>query len=232
MPRIIYIHVPKCGGSSFGKALRLRFLASQATIDLNQGDPSLQGEDRILSDYAARATQLRAHVAAGAHLITGHVQYDADLHAGDAHNYNFVTLLRDPVARFVSHYNYVQRAHPNPSRPDTLHAFLDTPDAARLASQYLFSFAGHSQDRVTDLDSCIARAIENLSRFDLVGDLGAASDFARRLRRITHTPILQWRLNAAPEPTEVPPELRARIEALCAPDIAIYDAVQTLRLAA
>ena len=50
MARIIYIHVPKCGGSSFGAALRLRHLLSQATIDLNQGDLSLTGEAQIISD--------------------------------------------------------------------------------------------------------------------------------------------------------------------------------------
>jgi len=232
MPHIIYIHVPKCGGSSFGAALRLRFLASQATISLNQGNAALQGEDRIISDYAARADELRDHVAAGTHLITGHVQYDADLHAGPARSYRFVTLLRDPVARFVSHYNYLQRKHPNPDRPATLEAFLDTPDAARLASQYLFYFAGHSQTRAPDLDHSIQRAIAALDRFDLVGDLAAPGAFARDLRRITHTPILQWRRNAAPAPTEIPASLHSRIEALCAPDIAIFDAVRSRRIAA
>ena len=50
MPRIIYIHVPKCGGSSFGKALRLRFLASQATIDLRGFGPTAGSNTLILID--------------------------------------------------------------------------------------------------------------------------------------------------------------------------------------
>jgi len=60
MAGFIYIHVPKCGGSSFGAALRLRFLTSQATIRLGQGDPTLTGEAHILSDYAARRRELHA----------------------------------------------------------------------------------------------------------------------------------------------------------------------------
>lgn len=232
MARIIYIHVPKCGGSSFAAALRLRYLASQATITLGQGDQSLEGEARIESDYAARSQELHQLVARGKRLISGHVRYDSALHEGPARGYRFVTLLRDPVARFVSHYNYLQRAHPDAGRPATLAAFLDGPDAPRLASQYLYYFAGAHQGRVRDLPAATARAITHLRRFDLIGDLSAPDAFARELQGLTRLPVLRWRRNAAPRPTHIPTALRSRIEALCAPDIAIYEAVRSQRMAA
>ena len=232
MPRIIYIHVPKCGGSSFGAALRLRYVTSQATIRLGGGDPTLQGDVRILSDYARRRDDLRDCIAAGKRMIAGHVQYDPDLHDGAASGYRFVTLLRDPVDRFVSHYHYVQRKHPNPERADTLAAFLKTQDARRLASQYLFYFAGKSQKAAPETAPLVARAIANLSRFDIVGDLGKPHVFARDLRRLTGLPLLRWYRNAAPIPTRVPASLRSEIEALCAPDIAIYQSRFPIRAAA
>ncbi|MEL6619003.1 MAG: sulfotransferase family 2 domain-containing protein [Pseudomonadota bacterium] len=232
MPRIIYIHVPKCGGSSFGAALRLRYLASHGTITLNQGQPLLRGEARILSDYAARRRQLHRHVAMGKRLITGHVQYDPRLHAGSARAYRFVTLLRDPVDRFVSHYHYLQRKHPDPSRAGTLEGFLDTADAARLASQYMFYFAGAWQGPGRDVAALTARAIHNLAAFDLVGDLAAPEDFRRALRQLTFAPLPRLRRNVAPVPLSVPNRLRPRIEALCAPDIAIYESRFRRRTAA
>ena len=66
MRRIIYIHVPKCGGSSFGAALRLRYFLSQAVINLDPGDPKQPAAPRMLADYARRRAQLHRLVARAA----------------------------------------------------------------------------------------------------------------------------------------------------------------------
>ena len=229
MSGIIYIHVPKCGGSSFGAALRLRYLASQAVISLDQGDRFLTGPARIESDYAARAQQLRALVARGKRMISGHVRYDRELHDGPARAYRFVTLLRDPAERFVSHYNYLQRKHPDPARPATLAGFLDTEDALRIGSQFLYYFGGVSRAAAPDLAAAVARASDNLGRFDLIGDLARPADFARQLRRLTGGPVPLWQRNSAPEPTRIPKDLRRRIEEVCAPDMAIYASLRSGR---
>jgi hypothetical protein len=232
MSGFVYIHVPKCGGSSFGAALRIRFILSQASISLNQGDPKLKGADYIRSDYAARDLELKKLIDRKVKMISGHVRYSATLQWPASANYQLITMLRDPVDRFVSHYNYLQRKHPSKTRPDTLAKFLDTADATRLANQYVFYFAQGSQTYGLDTQHLIKRAIENLSQFSLVGNLSSPKEFGTGLERLIGTPLPRWRRNQSPQPTVVPADLADRITQLCAADIAIYQAMQRKRLAA
>ena len=232
MTGIIYIHVPKCGGSSFGAALRLRYLFSQSGITLDQGDPHEGSCNQRLNDYDARDIELKNLTDKNTKLICGHVRYSRALHQSLGGEYSFVTLLRDPVQRFVSHYNYLQRSHQNPLRPDTLKAFLGTDDAKRLASQYLFYFARLDQTMGANTDRLAQKAIANLSHFDLVGDLSAPVEFSNNLNRLAKSPLPKWQRNVSPEPTKIPPDLLGQIEDLCAADIEVYNTVHRKEIAA
>ena len=232
MCKIVYVHVPKCGGSSFAAALRLRYWTSQAQVGFHaeRVTRALQGDARIEADYALRQKDLHDHIASGTRCITGHVQ--ANLETLQRSDYKWVTLLRAPEERFVSHYRYLQRHHPDAGRAQTLERFLSTPDAARLASQYLFYFGGVSQARAGDLTAAIARAKATLAHFHIVGDLAQPEPFMASLRSLCGWGVLRLHRNSAPSPTRIPAELSTEIAALCAVDRAIFEAALPERLAA
>ena len=184
----------------------------------------------ILSDYDHRDIVLQCLLQRRVRCIAGHVRYDPRLHTSSG--YQYVTLLRDPVARFVSHYHYLQRRHPDPARAATLAAFVETEEARHIASQYLFYFARETGPSCRNLPAALRRAHQNLARFALIGDLADPSGFARGLRQLTGLPLPVLHRNRAPVPKELTGELRRRIEALTAADRAIYDAARALPQAA
>lgn len=212
--------------------MRLRYILSQSTISLNQGHKYLTGNAYRKSDYDARGTQLKTLMKRGVQMISGHVRYCPETHMSAAPQYAFVTLLRDPIQRFVSHYNYLQRHHPDPKRPDTLEEFLETQDAARLASQYLFYFAALDVTTRSDHQTLVQTAMNNLSNFDLVGDLADPKKFAQDLGELTGKTLPIWRRNQAPDPAKIPQRLIPTIAQLCASDIEIYNAVHSKQIAA
>lgn len=238
-PRLLYIHVPKCGGTSFGSAVRLAYATSQATIRPGSSRaicealyPGIEGTERTLRQYEIRTVLLGDLMGRGVACISAHVPYNAGLHERLDPDRKAVTLLREPVARFLSHYAYVQRHHPGPARAAGLEDFLDTEAAQRFGSTYLFYFAGRYQHHVNDLERALGDARTNMARFTLIGDLSRTEAFRKGLRQIIGRPVVSWTRNRRPETSnasrDVAPGLRERIERLCAPDRAIYEHAQGL----
>lgn len=239
-PRLLYIHAPKCGGTSFGSAVRLAYCNSQATIDLKTSGrireamyPEASGADKVLREQEIRKVMLGELLARGVQCVSAHVLYHRDLHESLDPDRKLVTLLRDPVARFLSHYAYVQRTHPNKDRPDTLAEFLDSEMAQRYGSIYLLFFAGTYQHTTNDLSAALQKAQDNLSKFDLIGDLSRTGEFRAGLKSLIGRPLITWERNKRPDQKpsrsrDVPEELRARIEEICAPDISLFRHAKSL----
>lgn len=229
--RVVFHHAPKCGGTSVGRALRKRFILSQATV-LPEASyaaeaaltPEAASDDVLRRAEALRERMLLYHLAAGVDCIAAHVRFsDAAWQAFNG-KVRFITMLRDPAARFLSHYRW---SHGRPDGhahiPLPFDAFLDSPAAQHLGAYYVYFFSGLPPDADMRSDAALARAKANLDRFDAVGFLDRLEDFQAAIRQTVGVRLRIGHENRAQTPLpETLENHRDQIMALTTPDRAFF----------
>lgn len=240
-PLLISLHLPKTAGSSFRIALQThygaRFCGDYKDFPLNQ--PPLHRNLTALAGVARSALTvagLRSHHSAAC--VHGHFLPLKYLPlAARSGRVRFVTWLRDPVERLVSHYYYWIRSYdPQTALPLhrrvieqnwTLERFCLSPDLQNLYSQFLWGF--------------------RLERFDFIGlTEHFEDDFAIFTRHFLGAAMPVPQINTNKDRTtpltcsdttgnaplyDLNPDLRHRINAFHARDAALYQHALTLRSA-
>jgi hypothetical protein len=229
--RSFFLHLPKCGGTSVDEALKGAYgRAGHAVTHLDPvaskraatiaGEPQRDARTRLLLYEMSRGHS---------RYISGHFSYSEqawDAFGGDWH---FVTLLREPVARWYSHY-YFDRDK------DDDHARISEPIEVFVGSERGRKFGRHYVDRLLpagdgDDPDAVDRAIEILQRFSAVGVLEELGTFVRDCERLLGVSLEVGHLNRSPRASgrrrdEVTPEIASRVEALCEPNRRVYEAVR------
>lgn len=220
---LISLHLPKTAGTSFGAALDRRF---------GQGLRHDYGDLPLNTPAAVRnAAALRAGLAldddglAGVACVHGHFLPVKYLLPGQRLGARFVTWMRHPVDRLLSHHAFWRRTPPA-SPAHALHwrmqaedwsleAFCLAPELRDVYAQFLWAFP--------------------LAYFDFIGITEHfEEDFTFFSQRYLAGATLPPRLNASdPDQGRVrlDPALRQRIEAFHARDLALYAKALALRSA-
>jgi hypothetical protein len=171
---IIFIHIPKTAGSTLLRIMEREY--GDAMFHVGPSEPVTI--DRLLSLPPDRLARLRA--------VAGHLPFG--LHELLDRPATYVTLLRDPVERIVSHFAYSARTPASP-----LHAQVEAAghDLARYVSEApAAAYFNNGQTRLlgaTDprtsapaTQDTLVRAKENLSRYFSV--IGTTERFDESLR--------------------------------------------------
>ncbi|MCU7556111.1 sulfotransferase family 2 domain-containing protein [Alteromonas sp. ASW11-19] len=238
-PRVFFCHVPKCAGVSLSKAIfsalyPALFKASRFSghIDLTA---SRHSEALLDVDMmTAREVQLITHLSDKYRVYTnGHCIARPDVVSKFYKQWHFVTVLRDPVERFVSEYVYNRFKTSTWQKLDTgIDSYLASPSAQTSATTYARYFSGIAQPEAiqNDPETAARLAIDNLQRFSVCGTLSNMPRWQESFNQTFHTRIHIGNRNSSPNKqayTEITGDaaLLAQIKELCHTDQRIYDAV-------
>ena len=235
--RIVFVHIPKCGGTSVKNAITRKFGYGRDRF----GGRGILNISAVASKRAATAAgmtseRFREHLLLfgmahpGVRFISGHISFS---HIGQKEfgdTWRFVTLLREPVSKWFSQYFYNRYKKSEHSRvEEELEEFLDTPTAAAYGSDYVRLLSSVEDDPTSR--EAINSALENLARFSVLGVLEDMERFRESFRSNLGFDIRVGVTNRNPvsakkQDSRITPEIRRRVEGLCAANSEVYEAVR------
>lgn len=239
--RIVFHHVPKCGGTSVGRSLRRAYILSQGTVTPEESFEAFTAvagrADRkqvIGDELEFREMMLLYLLYSDIRCVSAHVPFSDIAYEKFHGKYLFVTLLRDPVERFVSHYSW---SHNRPNAhghiSEEFEDFLSTERAKALGSAYVRYFCGRPGLTPADVSAAIEMAVRNLRRLDHVGFLDEMVRFQGALQHLTGKQLRIGRENVGKtrsmRESVMEGRLKQKVLDVCAPDREIWEAVQDLR---
>ncbi len=239
--RVCFVHVPKCGGTTLVHAIQACFSPwrkNRSGQVFNLSEPaarraqettgkSFEETRSSLLDYALAIPTTRC--------VLGHFVVSSSCFEAHAGEWDFVTVLRDPVERLLSHYFYNLNAPGAYAITSDLGEFLQTPEAANLGMQYPIYLGGDVRqggDARSHLcsDAAIEQTIATLRDFSLVGRLDQLDEFATRFRQQFGGKLKLERRNVGDrqkreDQLEAVEEHLPLIREICGPDLAVYEAL-------
>jgi hypothetical protein len=227
--KIFFFHIAKCGGTSIANAIIKGYKPwrprnTSSVVILNEeaarfaerntiGTHTYPLVRRDLLNYMMSLPNIRC--------ISGHFQYSNSAH--DAYpDWHFVTVLRDPVARWLSHYRY-NALMKKIALP--IEEFIETRQARSFGRAFVDEVTDDLDKEDIDIGELVEIALGRYKRFSLVGRLDDLPDLVHRFEEKFHHKLDIKHLNRTPGGVEDKPlsdSTMARINELCAPDMSLY----------
>ena len=245
-PKIFFCHVPKCAGVSLSKAiyasvypsfLKATRFASYIDLKSSRVSEALLGIDMM----TARESQLITHLNAEHMLYTnGHCIARPSVVSKFYTDWYFLTILRDPVDRFISEFVYNKFKKTEWLKHDEdIEAYVDSTKGISAGMTYAKYFSGFTnpQDILANREAAIESAVANLRQFAVVGTLDNMEQWKQDFNQKFNTSIKISSKNKSPNQGASAdilenPTLMAKINQLCEIDQAIYQQVKGITKAA
>ena len=242
---IAFFHFFKCGGTSIAQAIKSCYLNLELSKNRHifhlNGEAvrnSLQKmiefydfpsaktnnyyiEHKKLKEYLLLYHMSQEHIK----YIAGHFEFSEVVYQYFSDKYAFVTVLRDPVKRFISSYFYKRYKTGKLDRDFKEH--LKSENC--LSGGFLYVKCLCGLESIEDYTSARAIAIakENLHKFRIVGFLEYQEEFLNQFEEQFGRRLKIKVLNKSPKPEAyiksiITQEIREKITEICKPDLEIY----------
>jgi hypothetical protein len=166
--------------------------------------------------------------------VFGHFRCTASTRNLFQNQWTFVTLIRDPVKRWLSHYFFDKFRQKNIDYNRTnldLEEYLYSDEGLRNARMYLRHFTSY-QPGATLHDDLVTEAINNIQKFDAYGILEDMPSFANAYHSCTGTTLKIVKSNKNPkrgyDKDKIPASLMQKIEEINQHDMKIYQQIANL----
>jgi len=234
--RVYFCHVPKCGGTSAAAALKNVVMkgSNKGSFFIPARERRRVSEILHIPPMQACEVYLLFHLADRQNIFgSGHGYCRPSVVEAFKEEWAFVTVLRKPIDRWISHYIYsTYKIHAwgkNNELP--IEKFLQSPSALKFGRMYLHYFSDYLKTPDSaDLSHYVAQAVDNLSCFRVIGALETMPAWGKAVEDELGMQISLPALNRSPCPEEQERirsdrKLMEKISELCRPDMEIYEQV-------
>ena len=238
IPRICFIHVPKCGGASVSAGFRSSYhwleRLKRPNFRISLYSAEFAGEQFALDPNIVRQAALAHALGISQYkFATGHVYAAPEVVEHYKDQWQFVTVMRDPVSRFISNYIYNRYKEKKfyGVNEKTLDEVLDSPDGQFYGTSFCQYFGAYSDLSHSPSEVYVDTALKNLENFAAIGFLEDVQQMEASFSSLTVKPFSLGSYNKSPRP-ELTEDIRsnskamARIQELCEADQKIYDSVR------
>ena len=249
--KIFFLHIPKCAGSSLTNAIVKNYkslnvkddnkivrLQAEAMAHAKQLLCGEQSPERILpySSSVRIPEYLLLYFMSQPrnNFITGHVPFSDIAYKKFHHQYSFITILRDPVRRWLSEYTFnkfKQSTHRKHTADMNLEEYLNSKVGEEQGRQYVLFLGGRLNSKDYGSKKALNRAIENLKKFALIGCVENMQEFTDQYYELFRMKLIIENNNINPRPKKweeqnLTDDIRRRIENICEADCEIYYRLQ------
>ncbi len=227
---IFFLHIPKCGGTSIRHAIEKNYSTSDNKIAIL--DPSASFNAAKLSDL--RTLKFRENLLLyfmnmkDVKYITGHFGF-SEIAFHEFHNkFIFITVLREPVRRWISVYFYNKYKKSNHCKIETdLTTYMQSEEGESRGHTYIRFLGGVDEKMDYTSKQAIDRAKRNLDKFDIVGLLEYKENFIQQFGNRFGVRLVIKMENPSPtmetfRKSIITEEIKEKIKKICEPDLEIY----------